>query len=209
MEGSKSNNYCTIYLTRHGETDWNVKKIVQGHTNNPLNKTGIKQAKQLREKLAHVKFDAFYSSDLLRAKQTAEIVALNRKLAVQTTKALRERRYGSLEGKESLHLNKFRDLMDKLIKKDKEKHDQIYKQEGLETDEQVAKRLLTFLREIAVGNPEKTIFMGGHGGVMRIILTNLTGKRYHSGDILNTAYLVIKCDGVDFFIEEIFGVKER
>lgn len=203
------NNYCTIYLVRHGETDWNVKKIVQGHTNNPLNKTGIEQAKQLREKLAHIKFDAFFSSDLLRAKQTSEIIALSCKMAVQTTKALRERRFGIYEGKEFIHLNKFYDKMNELIKKDKATHDQIHEQEGLETDKKVIERLIIFLRETAVSNPGKTIFMGSHGGVIRIILTLLSGKQYHSGDVENTAYLKIKSDGVDFFIEAMSGVKDR
>jgi broad specificity phosphatase PhoE len=49
--------YCTLYLVRHGETDWNAKKIIQGITDIPLNKKGEKQAKELAQKLTHVKFD--------------------------------------------------------------------------------------------------------------------------------------------------------
>ena len=43
----KNIDYCIIYLTRHGETEWNEKKLIQGHTDIPLNEKGKKQAKQL------------------------------------------------------------------------------------------------------------------------------------------------------------------
>ncbi len=200
---------CTFFLVRHGETDWNLQKLVQGHTDKPLNKTGIKQAKVLKEKLGHIKFDAFYSSDLLRARQTAEIVAQKYGLAVRTTKALRERRYGNFEGKGVSYLNEFYNELEKTVRNDPSASDQIYLQKGIETDNEVTKRLLIFLREAAVLSPGKTIFIGSHGGVMRLILTRLSGKAYRPGDIDNTAFLEIKSDGVDFFIESIYGVKSR
>ena len=200
-------NYCTIYLVRHGETDWNVKGLVQGHTDTPLNKTGIKQAGEVAGKLSHIKFDAFYSSDLLRAKQTAEIAALNYNLAIQTTKALRERLFGNYEGKKMHFLNKFRDAVEKLT--DQANRNRLYRKNSLETDEQVVQRLITFLREVAVANPNKVIFMASHGGVIRQALNRLSGKVYRSGDVANTAYLELKSDGVDFFIESMYGIKEH
>lgn len=202
-------NYCTIYLVRHGETDWNLKRLIQGQTDNPLNQTGIKQAEDLRTRLGNIKFDAFFSSDLMRAKQTAEIVALNHKLIVQTTKALRERRYGNFEGEGFQKLNEFYDQIEEVMKNGKVTQEEMYKQKGMETDEEVAARLMTFFRETAVANPGKIIFMGGHGGAMRIILSKLSGKVYRPGDIANTAYLEIKSDGVDFFIKSMYGVPNR
>ena len=68
-----------IYLVRHGQTDWNIeKKHTQGHTDIPLNENGKKQAEQLAQSISNLKIDKIISSDLLRAKETAEII--NKKL---------------------------------------------------------------------------------------------------------------------------------
>ncbi len=64
-----------VYLVRHGECDSNLKKIYN-YKNEGLNKTGIEQAKALKEKITDINFDIIYSSPLLRAKQTAEILIL-------------------------------------------------------------------------------------------------------------------------------------
>ena len=92
-------NLCTIYIIRHGETEWNVKKIMQGQKNSLLTTKGIQQAKQAAKQLKQIKFAAIFSSDLLRAKRTAQIIALEHKLIVKTRKILRERYYGKFEGK--------------------------------------------------------------------------------------------------------------
>ncbi|MBI2630816.1 histidine phosphatase family protein [Candidatus Nomurabacteria bacterium] len=56
-------NYCTLYLVRHGETEWNVKKITQGQSESTLTENGIRQAEETAEKLKDIKFDAIFSSD--------------------------------------------------------------------------------------------------------------------------------------------------
>ena len=94
---SSEKRFCTLYLVRHGETDWNVKGLLQGHTDIDLNKTGIKQAKELAKKLRRIKFAISFSSDLLRARRTAEIIATEKKIAVKTTTTLRERKFGRFE----------------------------------------------------------------------------------------------------------------
>ena len=63
-----------LYLTRHGETDYNVQRRYTGSTDIPLNIKGIQQAEELADKLSAVKFDVIISSPLLRAKHTAEII---------------------------------------------------------------------------------------------------------------------------------------
>ena len=85
-------------LIRHGETAWNVEHRLQGHTDIPLNECGQWQAQQAAHALTAIPFVAIYSSDLLRAKATAEIIAAEHELAVSLMPALRERHYGVFEG---------------------------------------------------------------------------------------------------------------
>jgi broad specificity phosphatase PhoE len=208
-------NYCKIYLIRHGETDWNVKKIVQGHSDNPLNKTGELQAKEVAKKLWHIRFDAVFSSDLLRAKRTAEIMAQEKKLAVQTSKLLRERSFGKFEGKPAAMLLTWRKAIRNGIKAltDEEKEILIKEDPQIESDESLISRFLTFLREVAVGYPGKNILLVSHGGLMRIFLIRMgffkgeeESEQYFIG---NTAGVVIETDGVDFFIKDFWGIEKR
>ncbi len=99
MKKLNDKNYCRLYIIRHGETDWNLKELVQGHTDIALNKTGEKQANDLAKMLNRIKFAAAFSSDLIRARRTAEIVAQEKKIAIKTTNALRERFFGRYEGR--------------------------------------------------------------------------------------------------------------
>src|SRR5215470_3879550 len=87
-----------ILLARHGETDWNVQQRWQGHTDTPLNDTGREQARALAGKLADERIDAVFSSDLIRAHETARLVAEPRGLGVTALRDLRERHFGSVEG---------------------------------------------------------------------------------------------------------------
>lgn len=85
-------------LIRHGQTDWNILKRLQGHSDIPLNETGLAQAQTLAQTLASEKLDAIYSSDLQRASVTAETIAKSHGLIVTKTQRLRERCYGICEG---------------------------------------------------------------------------------------------------------------
>jgi probable phosphoglycerate mutase len=87
-----------IILIRHGETAWNAERRLQGHLDIPLNPEGERQAKLLAEALAPEAIDLVVSSDLQRARQTAQAVATARKLTVHTEPGLRERCYGGFEG---------------------------------------------------------------------------------------------------------------
>ncbi|RJF99590.1 histidine phosphatase family protein [Noviherbaspirillum saxi] len=87
-----------ILLIRHGETAWNAIKRLQGHLDIPLNMEGQRQAVALGRALAGEQLDAVFSSDLLRARQTAEAIAAPRGVSVQIEPGLRERCYGAFEG---------------------------------------------------------------------------------------------------------------
>ena len=97
----------TIYMIRHGETNWNKEKRFQGQIDIPLNDLGKSQAINLANRLVkeNLSIDAIYSSDLKRAVETAEGIAANNNLKVIVHTGLRERHFGILEGKkfEDLH----------------------------------------------------------------------------------------------------------
>ena len=88
----------TLLLVRHGETDWNAEGRLQGHTDRPLTDYGRRQAQQLAEELEREEIDAIYSSDLARARETAQIVGERLALPVELDPELREKDWGTWEG---------------------------------------------------------------------------------------------------------------
>ena len=95
-----------VLLIRHGETDWNRIKRIQGHIDIPLATSGVEQAQRLAERFAReaqagARLDAIYSSDLLRAQQTARPFADALGLPLQLREGLRERNYGAFQGHDS------------------------------------------------------------------------------------------------------------
>lgn len=208
------NTLTTFYIIRHGETEYNVRGIMQGNTiDSPLTPRGREQAQDLAQLLSQIHFDYIFSSDLLRAKRTADIIAFERKLAVKTTQVLREQSYGRYEGKPS---SLFQEELKELLKtyeslKDEDRmHFRI--QEDMETDAQVASRFITFLREIAVAYPGKTIAVVSHSDAIRYFLIHIGFATYEvlpDGSIDNCSYVKVQSDGVDFFVIEARGVRKK
>lgn len=87
-----------ILLIRHGETAWNAVRRLQGHADIELNEEGLRQADALGAALAGAPLAAIVASDLVRAHQTAQALAVHHELPVQTDVQLRERCYGGFEG---------------------------------------------------------------------------------------------------------------
>lgn len=83
-----------------GESEYNVNKITQGHSESPLTDQGIAQAKRVANRLKDIEFDKIYCSDLYRAKQTAdEIIEYHSLTPIEYTKEIREMYFGKFEGK--------------------------------------------------------------------------------------------------------------
>jgi|SRR3989344_4362067 len=205
---------CTIYLVRHGQSEWNVTSLMQGKTSGvPLTKTGIKQARAIEAKLKKIKFTAIFSSDLLRARQTAQIIAYQRKLAVTTARAIRERSFGAYEGKTlkqyQQDLKETLDKFEALSDKDKPGFEFPH---GIEGIGEMMVRVITWLREVAVAYPGKNVLVISHGGVLRLLLIHLGYGTYNQLPpfcIDNTGYLVLKSDGVEIEIEKVVGVHKH
>ena len=87
-----------IYVTRHGQTDWNVQGKTQGRADIELNEVGIKQAKQTKEELKNIDIDLIICSPLKRAKKTAEIINEGRNIPIIFDDQIIERNFGEFEG---------------------------------------------------------------------------------------------------------------
>ncbi len=208
----KQENYCNLYIVRHGETEWNVLGLLQGHMDIPLNKKGKKQAKELSKILDKIKFVKAFSSDLLRARQTAEIIMLSKKITVETTKVLRERYFGCFEGRHWNKDKKYQELINNFQKLSQSERYKNKPYKDTESDEELMNKLIPFLREVSVAYPGKNVLIATHGGTMRAFLTHLGWADYETlppGSIKNTAYVKIACDGVDFIVKETFGFAKK
>jgi broad specificity phosphatase PhoE len=88
----------TVYLVRHGQTEWNAARKMQGHQDSPLTELGIKQASHLQNAIQHLNFDVVYASPSLRARRTAEILCEQRAGEIIFNDDLREIHLGNWEG---------------------------------------------------------------------------------------------------------------
>src|SRR3990170_2078575 len=88
----------TIYLVRHGETELNKEYRFIGTTDATLSDEGEEQAREVRKQMSNIPLSAIYSSNLLRAAQTAEIIAVSRNIEIQVKHDLREIDFGRWEG---------------------------------------------------------------------------------------------------------------
>lgn len=196
----KGRNLATVFIVRHGETEWNMKRLIQGQKDSALTELGINQAKELAKELRKIKFDLVFSSDLLRAKKTAEIIVAEHNLAVETTELLRERNFGDFEGKPVQALRAFDEFISTLS------HEQMFKYKSspsVESDEEIATRLIIFLREAAISHPGKKILAVTHGGIMKALLIKLGILSYKKRAwVANGSYVKLESDGVDFFVKE-------
>ena len=160
----------TLYIVRHGETEWNKIGRYQGITNVPLNENGIAQAKACGNALKDIHFDRILSSDLSRALVTAETIRGNRQLEIKTDERLREINFGDWE---KLLFTEIAERWPGLI-------DQMYRRPDIvkvpngesfqEVQDRAWSAVSDFLNE---NNEDETILITCHGGTIRTILCKL------------------------------------
>ena len=160
-----------IILIRHGETEWNSQLRMQGHSNSALSAVGRGQIQALGEWMKNVSFEHIYSSDSLRARQTAEAITQYSGDTLQFDQRIREKNLGVFEGLTSIEA--------------RERHPEIYRlfktgganyviDEG-ESTQQVLVRALEFIEEIRLRHPEQRVVMVTHGGVVRVLMKHTLG----------------------------------
>ena len=160
-----------IILIRHGETEWNSQLRMQGHSNSALSAVGRGQIQALGKWMKNVSFDHIYSSDSLRARQTAEAITQYSGDTLQFDQRIREKNLGVFEGLTSIEA--------------RERHPEIYRlfktggsnyviDEG-ESTQQVLDRAFEFIEEIRFRHPEQRVVMVTHGGVVRVLMRHILG----------------------------------
>ena len=159
----------TLLLIRHGDTKLNNATRFWGKTDVELSNDGIRQAERLRDRLATQKIDAIYSSQLSRARITAEIIASEHRLIVNTWAELNEINFGRLEGLTYDEINRLHPEMAEVLSKwapnpsfpDGESLDDL------------DNRVQRFLKRIVNHQPEETILIVAHAGTLRLMICDL------------------------------------
>ncbi len=178
-----------LYLMRHGQTDWNLKEKVQGWNDTPLNQQGISQARFAGEKLSGENIETVYSSDLKRAKKTAEIVSAALDLPLHYTKRLREMNFGKAEGLKKTDLPaKFPYIYPAFNDLNNLERYEIRYPNG-ESIGEVQQRFMKFVTKLLDDRRQKVLVVT-HGMLVRIFAENCLKKtlRLENGSVLRVTF---------------------
>ena len=160
-----------ILMIRHGETEWNSQQRMQGHSNSDLSSVGQAQILALGKWMKNAPFDHIYSSDSLRAKQTAEAITQFSGHDLKIDLRLREKNLGVFEGLTS--------------EEAKERHPEVFRlfktagskyviDEG-ESTQQLQDRALEIVEEMRIKHPEERVLLVTHGGLIRVVMKHSLG----------------------------------
>jgi broad specificity phosphatase PhoE len=188
-----------IYLIRHGQTEWNSKKRFQGQLDIQLDETGIRQAKQLSERLEDVHFDAVYSSDLKRAHVTASALCEKRNQGINIIPDLKEVCFGLWEGraihevmtdKHSGGCQWFNNPSSRDIP-------------GGETVEQIMTRIDAVIDQVLDRHSEGRVALVTHGNLIRYFLLKclkFPDELFSRTDIGNTSINILRWENDNFHL---------
>lgn len=162
-----------LCLVRHGETAWNTERRIQGQTDIPLNTQGEAQALATAEALASAGFGALYSSDLSRARCTAQAIAQRLGLELRLETDLRERNYGLFQGRTYSEVESlFPDDYQRFISRDPS----FSFSESGESLTVFSARVCAALERIADAHPDGQVLIITHRGVLDTAHRLATGK---------------------------------
>lgn len=172
-----------ITFVRHGNTYWNVEKRAQGHSDNPLNETGFRQAEAVADRLAKNsdKWDLLIASDLMRATQTADIIAreIDQPIAFYDER-LREISRGDIQGTiEADRIEKWGPDWREL-------------ELGIETKESVRARGMDFVKDVSVSYPDEHLLIISHGILIKETVKGLLVKDDIEGTLENTSLTTVE-----------------
>ena len=168
-----------LYVARHGQTDWNAERRLQGQTDRPLNDTGRAQAERLAERLRGIPIDRVYSSTLTRSRETAEIA--RGQAPLEPMAALAEQALGKFEGlrlgADSLGTAEF----------ERRTHDPTDGLDGGESENAFFERVRAAAQHIVAAHASDSVLIVGHGGTNQMLLRSLLGLTAAQADSIHQA----------------------
>ena len=202
----------TLYIVRHGESEGNVQGDIFG-VDPPLTQNGIQQAHVLSLVFDSITLHHVYSSRLKRTHKTAQIIADKKGLPVSLHDGIRERFFGSLEGKTGAYIKKHH-------KDSSERFNLISMKEqmgwkivpDMESYDEVLKRVLNSLDQITQIHKGKTVLLASHANVMLSLLVHFQFASFNElpyGSIKNTAYIKIEKNQDAYSITETLGITKK
>lgn len=165
-------NATRIIAIRHGETAWNVATRIQGQLDIELNETGRWQARRVAKALSDEPIQAVYSSDLLRARDTAHAIASTCGQSLQTHTGLRERDFGVLQGQTHAEIEAH--WPEQALRW--RKRDPHWVPEGGESLVRLRARITQTASELAARHVGEQIVLVAHGGVLDVLYRAATGQ---------------------------------
>jgi broad specificity phosphatase PhoE len=158
-----------LLLVRHGETDWNRERRFQGHADPPLNDAGREQARELADRLAGENIAAVYTSDLRRARETAEILAARFDAEIVALRELREIDVGSWQGLT------WPEIEERHPDGAARWHHDGHGWDSGETYVELGERVVAAMREIVARHGGQRVLVVGHGGTVRAMRAFVEG----------------------------------
>jgi len=189
----------TIILVRHGETEWNTLRRIQGHGDSALSSAGERQMALLAARLATTRLDAVYSSDLGRALRTAEAIAEPHGLKPVTERGLRERAFGRWEGLTLAEAGEDDPAALQMWQRDLEH----FRPPGAESSKQMRRRAWEAFQRIAGRHDAARIVLVSHSGPLRQILATALGIPWAESRrlrIANASLTTLRVQGDDIVL---------
>lgn len=188
----------TIYLTRHGQTEWNLEKRLQGHGNSPLTEFGLNRAKELSKRIKDIDIDTIYTSPIERAYKTACIVKGDKNIEVKVHEGLKEMNFGDYEGK----------ITEEVMKENPDWDISAIMRGNLEmrapngeTLGEVRERVNSAMKEIIKENEDKNILIVAHGITLKAIMAFFNDQEANNEVMEQASLTKVIVDGENFNIE--------
>lgn len=208
-----------LYIIRHGQTSWNIERRLQGRSDIPLNENGRALAAQTAEGMRHIPFDLAFTSPLIRAKETAELVLAGRGVPIYEDERIIEISFGVYEGRHWTEADT-KEALDPLRATEDETaayeisnffyHPERYQPaKGGETLEQLAARTADFMDDICARPDlrDKTVLVSTHGAALSGLLNSMRTYEprdfWDKGVASNCGVFLVECaDGRPVLLEE-------